>query len=233
MRTILLFMLIIGFCYGQVKQLDWSNITINFPTAKDDTNSVVYADSGEIIKALYINRMNRIARKLEDKIGLGNSIPSAPGQKLEVASDGSTTTWAMDTSYFQWQILAPTVAYQKGDSLLFVKSIQDEDVYYDLGKVATSFNTAMKIDSIWILYKGDVSSYVDSLKLYSVVDNSVSNMILRYAYIMPAQCNGSNQIKIYPVNFTIEPNQPLLLRIWYDVSSYIYTMHFRIFTRST
>jgi hypothetical protein len=103
MKKYILLLLLINISWAQ-KASDWSNVNTNFPISKDDTSSIVYADSGETIKALYINKILRAIRELQDKVGIGNSLPSIPDQILKVQNDGSTlyeTISEFDSAKFQ------------------------------------------------------------------------------------------------------------------------------------
>ena len=148
------------------------------------------------------------------------------------ADIGDTATVLRHES-LQWQILAPTVAYGKGDSLLFVYSSADENVYYDLGRILSTYNSLITIDSIWIFVKGDTASHVDSLKILSVNTESTDSLTTKYTYSTKLHCTVVVQTLSCPVNSTFTASQPLLLRIWYDVTSYIYTIRFRIFATAS
>jgi hypothetical protein len=130
----------------------------------------------------------------------------------------------------EWNIIAPTISYGHGDSLLFVKSNLDENIYYNLGQIFSAMaGFDVVVDSLWLLVKGDALSYVDSIKIYTVVDDSLDNLSVKYTYNTPIQCTGSNQTNKYTINVVSVASQPFLLRIWYDVTQYVYTTSFRIF----
>jgi hypothetical protein len=213
------------------QQLDWGDQTVNFPTSKDDTTSVIHATANvDTVKAVHINRILRMIRLLQDKVGVGGSLPSISGSVLTVNAGGDSTSWTIPSTNLQWQILAPTIAYQQGDSLLSVHLTSSANVYYDLGKILSTYDGGtITIDSLWMVIKGDASSYVDSVKVYSAADDTVNNMTVQYVYRTPAQCNSTIQTRVYPINLAFPANQILLLRVWYTVSSYLKTIRFRIF----
>jgi hypothetical protein len=103
---IYLFLLIPCLLFAQAKEKDWSDKTINFPTAKDDSTSLMYADPGEKITSDQYNKLLRAIRVIEDKLGIGSSTPGTPGQILKTQGDGFSTAWgfnATDADSLVWR----------------------------------------------------------------------------------------------------------------------------------
>jgi hypothetical protein len=127
MKKYIFLFLLMSSLFGQAKEKDWSDQTINYPGAKDDSSSLFYADSGEVIKRQYINKMLRAQRVMQDKVGLGNSLPNYPNQILKVAADGFTTVWGeyVDGDSIAWRVDAHDTANIVRGEMTSVQNIVD------------------------------------------------------------------------------------------------------------
>jgi len=88
------------------QEVDWSNMSVNYPTALDDSSSIVYADSGDTIESDHINKILRAIYLQQSKLGLGSSLPDGAVEFLVVNAGGDSTVWrahvAADHSDEDW-----------------------------------------------------------------------------------------------------------------------------------
>lgn len=125
---------------------------------------------------------------------------------------------------------AASHAYQKGDSVLFVKSITDEWVYYEIPipqKINTYF---IVLKNIYFKVKGDgASTGLDSIIVFQ--NNYGAMDTLNYiTTIQP--CNGSNQtFSANPggdIDSQLNIARPLMVKMKHTVNNYLYVYSFEV-----
>jgi len=87
MMRILLFILIPFLLFAQN---DWSSTAINYPNSFDDTTSIAQIDSNDFVPGSFYNKVMRIGRMLQEKVGVGVDTPKTAREVLMVVAEDST-----------------------------------------------------------------------------------------------------------------------------------------------
>jgi hypothetical protein len=94
-KFIFLILLFSGSVFAQT--INWSDVSTNYPISKDDSASVLYATARvDTIRASHINKILRMIRELQDKVGLGGNYTLAANRVLKVNAGGDSTYWGTD-----------------------------------------------------------------------------------------------------------------------------------------
>jgi len=101
MMRILLFILIPFLLFAQN---DWSSTAINYPNSFDDTTSIAQIDSNDFVPGSFYNKVMRIGRMLQEKVGVGVDTPKTAKEVLIVVAEDSTI----------WRLLLPSDVDQEG-----------------------------------------------------------------------------------------------------------------------
>lgn len=75
------------------QEIDWSDLSVNWPISVEDTTSLEYADSSDVISSTTKNKMYRIMKLIGDKIGLGSTLPDGAREVLIVNTGTDSTEW--------------------------------------------------------------------------------------------------------------------------------------------
>ena len=132
-------------------------------------------------------------------------------------------TWNEGRTFY-YIFNAPSIAYQQGDSLLYVYLTASDDVVYYINGIPLD----MTITDIVLYVNGDASSDIDSVKL---ITNLYGAEVQQYEWVTGAACTGSNQaVTITGINTSMASSAtyPYLLRVYYKVNTSIKTFAIKI-----
>ena len=125
-KLIFIILLLSGSIFGQT--INWSDVAVNYPDSLDDSTSVLYATAragtakGDTIRAAHINKILRMIRLLQDKVGIGGSLPTVAGRVLKVTAAGDSTYWGTDATGSGGSAYADSITHDSrrvtGDSLI-------------------------------------------------------------------------------------------------------------------
>lgn len=195
MKKIIFLFLLINLSFGQT--INWSDVSVNYPTAKDDSASVLYATARvDTIKAIHINKILRMLRLLQDKVGLGGNYTLAANRVLKVNAGGDSTYWGTDATGSGGSAYADSLKHDTrtvtGDSFItdaegnsrFLLIINFDDSLglgskvqaydLDLADLADGSLTASKVAGVADADYGDITV---ATGVWSVEDNSHSHTV--------------------------------------------------------
>jgi len=216
MKKIIFLFLLSGLSFGQT--VNWSDVSTNYPTSKDDSASVLYATARvDTIKAIHINKILRMIRVLQDKVGLGGNYTLAANRVLKVNAGGDSTYWGTDATGSGGSAYADSLKHDTrtvtGDSFItdaegnsrFLLLVNFDDSLglgskvqaYDLDLVdlADGSLTASKVAGVANADYGDVTV---AAGVWSVEDNSHSHT----TYLVLS--NFDDSVAVYLANYLLK-----------------------------
>lgn len=130
----------------------------------------------------------------------------------------STTNLKDSVKTFDIAFIAPSVCYSYGDSLLNVYMTETDTLNFALSVPFSAYGDSIGLDSLVLTTKGDASSYIDYIKIYSA---SYGQKTEKYSSTSNVNFTGNNQYISFNTGYMLVNNQPILLEIGVSVNSYV------------
>jgi hypothetical protein len=192
-KLIFIILLLSGSIFGQT--INWSDVSVNYPITKDDSASVLYATARvDTVKAIHINKILRMIRLLQDKVGLGGNYTLAANRVLKVNAGGDSTYWGTDATGAGGSAYADSLMHDsrtvpgdsfitdaEGNSRFLLLTLFDDSLGLgvktqaydlDLADLADGSLTASKVAGVADADYGDITV---ATGVWSVEDNSHSH----------------------------------------------------------